>query len=288
MKLFNTISVEISAQCNRKCVFCPVAYNSRPDERMDGEGLDKIVGELSVLKYAGRVELYIYNEPTKDWEYLKAVVQALRYCVPRCTIMVATNGDYLRTPERVMELFDAGLNQLLINCYSPGLYAQRVEWFESLRIDIARGGDMYGAIGPKRKAIKLMDKSDPSQFGSGVFGLTNRAGNIQGFMPAVDKPVSRMCVRPFRILNINWLGEALVCCQDYHGKVKVGNAKGKTVTELWSSPVLNEYRRRLYSKDRSLPLCNKCDCHAGAYPFNVDVPSGPYPSENEIVDLCKE
>jgi radical SAM protein with 4Fe4S-binding SPASM domain len=78
-----------------------------------------------------------------------------------------------------------------------------------------------------------------------------------------------MCVKPFRMLNINWRGDALVCCQDYHGEVTVGNVRQATLTELWEGPVMTEYRRHLYRKDRSLPLCRYCDCHAGAYPHMV-------------------
>jgi MoaA/NifB/PqqE/SkfB family radical SAM enzyme len=131
----------------------------------------------------------------------------------------------------------------------------------------------------------MLDKSDPTAFGTGIFRIINRSGNIPEFLPATTAPIERMCVRPFRLLNINWKGEALICCNDYHGGVAFGNVRDSTLTQLWNHPVINEYRRRLLVKDRSLPLCSKCDCHAGAYPHNVPHPDGKFATKKQIEQL---
>lgn len=285
MKLFNTLCLEINSRCNRKCSFCPVAYNTRPDERMDLDILNKVFRELNALKYRGRIEFYIYNEPAKDMPWLKEVLTRARANVPRSCLMIASNGDYFKGPEQIKELFDLGLNQLLINCYSPGLYERRLPWLAALPQEIRRDQNVYTVLSSKAKCIEMLDKSKPEEFGTGIFRLVNRAGNIPEFMPALDKPVERMCVKPFRLLNINWRGDALVCCQDYHGRVSYGSAGASTLTQLWQHPVMNEYRRRLLQKDRSLPLCRSCDCHAGAYPANVAQPTGPYASAQQVEAL---
>lgn len=273
MKLFNTVALEINARCNRSCTFCPVAYNTRPDERMPAHLLRKALDELGALRYHGRIELYIYNEPAREMEYLLDVLRAGRHTVPRGCFMVATNGDYLRGPGNIMAMFDAGLNQLLINCYSPGLYAKRLPWLAALPGIVHRTNDVYVNVGPHRRVVHMLDKSEPATFGTGVFRLINRAGNIPAFLPATSAPVERMCVKPFRLLNVNWQGEALLCCNDYHGQLHIGNLADYTLEQLWNSPVLNTYRKHLLNKDRTLPLCSKCDCHAGAYPSNVEQPA---------------
>jgi hypothetical protein len=104
-------------------------------------------------------------------------------------------------------------------------------------------------------------------------------------MPAAAAPLERMCVKPFRLLNINWRGEALLCCQDYHAEVSYGGLADSTLTELWNHPVMNLYRTRLLVKDRSLPLCRVCDCHAGAYPGNVPRPDGEVADAEEVEGL---
>jgi hypothetical protein len=270
--MFNTIAIEVTSLCNRQCSWCPVAYNHRPDERMDEVVLHKILLELGDMNYAGRIELYIYNEPTRDMPYLLSTIQEVRRQVPRACIMIATNGDYLRGAAGIDRLFAAGLNQLLINCYTPKLFERRVKWLEN-RSDI--GDEIYSYVSPRRHVVQMLDKSSPETFGVGIFRLVNRAGNVPEFMPATPEPVARMCVKPFRLLNINWKGEALVCCQDYHGHVPIGTVSDQTLMQLWDSPVINAYRQHLLKKDRSLPLCRSCDCHAGAYPSNVPHPTGP-------------
>jgi hypothetical protein len=255
---------------------------------MDAQLFSKALGELATLRYAGRVELYVYNEPLRDMGWAVSCIAATRATVPHACIMLATNGDYLKRARQIMELYDAGLNQLLINCYSAGLYDQRAAMLSTLPSSIERDGPIYSGVGPRRRTLQLQDKSDIDRFGSGVFRLVNRAGNVPAFTPACTQPVQRMCAKPFRMLNINWRGDALVCCQDYHAQVSYGNLRNSTLVELWQHPVMNEYRRHLYGKDRSLPLCCLCDCHAGAYPHMVEAPCGPYANFDSIERLARK
>lgn len=289
MKLFNSIYLEIASLCNRSCQFCPVAYNTRPDVKLSEEIWNKAVEELAALHYRGRAMLYIYNEPMRDFTLIQERIEHLRKSVPKCCIMIATNGDYLhrktaRDSASVIEnLFSIGLNQLLINCYSPGLYERRVKWLEHLPSQISRRGNVYGQLGSRAAEIRILDKSRLEKFGTGVFRLTNRAGSIPSFRAPLQTPVERMCVRPFRVLNINYMGEALLCCQDYHGQLRIGNLADNTLEQLWNHPVLNRYRKNLLGKDRNLPLCSTCDCHAGAYSYNVPRPTGRCASRQEIL-----
>ena len=275
MKLFNTIALEINARCNRKCAFCPVAYNQRPSQRMSSSLFLKALLELKDLKYHGRVELYIYNEPCMEMPYLLDCIRQARSHAPRACIMIATNGDYLRGPHNILALYQAGLNQLLVNCYSAGLFERRAEWLQGLAPEIEVDNHVYANTGPRRRLFSMLDKSDTSNFGTGLFKLANRAGNIVPFLPAAPAPLKRMCTKPFRFLNINWRGQALICCQDYHGTLTYGNIESSTLVQLWNHPVMNTYRKHLYKRDRTLPMCRLCDCAAGAYPNNVPAPSGP-------------
>jgi len=285
MKLFNTLSLEINAQCNRSCKFCPVAYNSRPNERMQEELVMKAIKELAALKYKGRIEWYIYNEPFKDKEWTEFCITTTKKLVPTATQMIATNGDYLKGSDEILHWFNLGLNQLLVNCYSVGLYEKRLPWIEAVEAqdNVKINGDQVYAQGKHRQHhISMLDKSVPEEFGTGIFRLTNRAGNIEQFIPKTCEAVPRMCVRPFRLLNINWRGEPMVCCQDYHADVTWSNLKSASLVDIWNHPVLNTYREHLLRKDRTLPLCNVCDCHSGAYPGNVDKSFGKTLNKNLI------
>ena len=275
MKLFNTLSLEISARCNRKCAFCPNAYATRPNERMDVDLFEAALTELGSIGYKGRIELYVYNEPLMDKKWFEECLVKCRLLVPKACLMIATNGDYCTGTKDILRWYSLGLNQLLINCYSPGLYAKRISWIESMPEWVSRTRSVYSQLPPTAHTIQMLDKSSVEQFGKGVFGLVNRAGNVPGFLPSCSTPLKRMCVKPFRILNINWKGEALVCCQDYYGQMAYGNLAECSLVDLWNHPVMDAYRTHLLAKDRSLPMCRNCDCHAGAYPGNVPSPDTP-------------
>lgn len=272
MRLFNTVALEIAARCNRRCKFCPVRYNKRPEEHIRWYDFCKALSELGLMGYTGRIELYIYNEPMREKAYLLECIATARHLAPKSCIMVATNGDYCKGPDDIMRMYASGLNQLLINCYSKGLYERRTPWIKALPSVISRERSVYSVLGWRQKAVQMLDKSEVDAFGAGVFGLINRAGNIPEFLDPTHEPVSRMCAKPFRMLNVNWRGEALICCNDYHGDVAYGNIADNSLLELWTHPVITEYRKRLLGKDRSLPLCRVCDCHSGAYSHNVSKP----------------
>lgn len=210
-----------------------------------------------------------------DKKWFEECLVKCRLLVPKACLMIATNGDYCTGTKDILRWYSLGLNQLLINCYSPGLYAKRISWIESMPEWVSRTRSVYSQLPPTAHTIQMLDKSSVEQFGKGVFGLVNRAGNVPGFLPSCSTPLKRMCVKPFRILNINWKGEALVCCQDYYGQMAYGNLAECSLVDLWNHPVMDAYRTHLLAKDRSLPMCRNCDCHAGAYPGNVPSPDTP-------------
>ena len=234
-----------------------------------------ILGELNSLNYSGRFEFYIYNEPLKNKGHFEYCARQTAAALPRATLMVSSNGDYLKSHTDIEWLFSLGVRQVVLNAYSPNRYPTFVQWKKALEEKNGRLSDkVYSPIPKSTVALKLYDKSDTSNFGDGVFALTNRAGNIPGFLAPTCEPVRRMCVKPFRLLNINLKGEALVCCNDYYGDVPCGTVPDQTLMEIWEGPILSAYRSKLLDKERSLPLCRSCDCHSGAYPGNVDRSQG--------------
>ena len=98
--------------------------------------------------------------------------------------------------------------------------------------------------------------------------ITNRAGLIT-WKPKLDKPMQRVCTKPFRFMNINWKGDAIVCCNDFYGAHPLGNVNTDSVVALWNSPAMNDYRLKLQDGDRSMELCANCDFPGGPYLHNI-------------------
>jgi len=272
MRLFNALALEITSSCNRRCKFCPVSYSPRKHERLPWHLIEKACEELVVLRFKGRLALCIYNEPLKDKDYLLEVLEYFKKKAPRITLMVATNGDYLTGARGINELFDAGLNQLMLNGYTKKRFKMLSGW--AAKVPKLGAYNIYGTTPRCARNLVVCDKSDISKLTRGLLRFQNRAGAVPGFLPPMKSPLKKMCVKPFRMLNINWEGQGVLCCNDYYGEVVLGNFFEKSLEQIWDSPILNMYRKALLEKDRSLPLCCYCDSVVGAYPHLVDTNFG--------------
>lgn len=302
--LFNNIAIEIASKCNRHCYFCPNDYFKRPDVFMEESMVHKVINELVELKYKGRIEWYIYNEPTRD----KRLVEFIHYAkqrLPGCCQMINTNGDYFYTAGQIRVLFEAGLNQMQINIYSSSddsaddavfangvrLAEKRAKVLQDMLDSIPQinqGLSLYQNIGSKKWAAQVVKKfgirktvKNTDVAGANYFG--NRSGNVPGFRDATEEPLKKHCTIPYRLLNINYKGDAVLCCNDYQGTTNFGNITTHTVEQMWNHPALNVYRIKLKSKNRLCYLCDKCDYNGGYYPHMTDTVTTGDPAMDAMI-----
>ena len=279
--LFSSIGIETCSRCNRRCKFCPVAYDDRPTEYMDMRMFDGILYDLRSLNYKGRIELYMYNEPLLD-PNIEECIEHVRTIVPSSCIMISTNGDLIRGPDAISRLFECGLNQLLVNVYSSAKRASVLEGYvHSLGLE---NGNLYGRISPNKRVAEVSHKYTVEDGMLGRFHLTNRAGNIEEYIPAVTSPLDSICTRPFRFMNINWQGEAMLCCNDYSMDIDIGNVRNFSLSRLWNAPVLQLYRLKLQAHNRHMPVCDKCDFAGGYYTHMLHHVTLGYEADKRIKD----
>ncbi|HPI20676.1 MAG TPA: SPASM domain-containing protein [Candidatus Kapabacteria bacterium] len=279
VRLFNTLSIETGSMCNRKCKFCFHRYYKRPDEFMSQKILDKIYEELRVLKYNGRIELQNYNEPIRD-KRLPEIIRSIKEAAPRCSIMINTNGDYIKDKEVIKKLFKAGLNQMAINCYDDNKERRdrMVKYCMELKdeLDLQLGEGIYHHSG--KRIVDVVDKSKFIEEGNrSLFNykkldkkynnINNNGGALVGKIKGVGKPnTEKLCVLPFRKATIRWDGNVILCCQHPTGEVNFGNLMDNTIIECWNSEIANFYRLHLQNKQRNhLIGCNKCSHFGGFY-----------------------
>lgn len=301
MKIFNSLCLEISAVCNRTCVFCPNHKHVRPDEYMSMDLINKVLDELAAIKWNGRISPYIYNEPMRDTR-IYDVTSLVARKLPRASFMVSTNGDYIRSKEDLMNLYEAGARGVQINIYSQwdldpdkrvkGIqiaqkrYEQLVDMVKSL--PLRWSSDVYGSIPKKERRIFVEPKFGTS--GEDIklglrFELQNRSGSVDWMIPALKEPLSKMCVRPWRVLNINWKGDALLCCNDYRGVVSFGNINESSLVDIWNNDKFKLFRLFLQNKRRDLPLCATCDYGGGHYTHNVERVSFGEEADKALLDM---
>jgi len=271
MRLFTTISIEIGAYCNRKCWFCPNSINERPKEFMSKALIKKILRELGAIGYDKRIELYIYNEPLLD-KRLEEIIALCRVMVPKSSIMFATNGDLIKDLQQINKWFKVGLNQLQVNVYSNVKRFKKLG--KLLKKSNAIPGNVYENTSASKRVYSIEQKFDrkltPTSPKIGRFELTNRSGNID-LIPKLPQPIQKICVRPFRLMQVNWEGKVIICCNDYHGEVLCGDVNKTSVIDIWEkSTTYRKYRNKLLKDDRSkLPLCDVCSFKGGAYTYLI-------------------
>jgi len=287
VRLFNMIAIETSSLCNRTCVFCPNAQTARPDELMPMESIEKILAELVELNYKGCITFYLYNEPFRDKRLLD-IVRMFSEALPSACPSVSTNSDYFKRPEDITRAFDAGFRQMTLNVYSAAdgrtstmavekgiekaraRHAQLQGFLDELGVEQTGSLYRHAPRGTRRARVEAKYGIGHGVMKMGNFEIQNRAGNIDNFMPALEEPLEKMCVRPFRFINVNWEGDIVLCCNDYHGDITFGNVRDTSLVEAWNSDKMNAYRVAMLAKDRNVGLCKTCDYGGGSYKHMVE------------------
>ncbi|MFH1225003.1 MAG: radical SAM/SPASM domain-containing protein [Candidatus Diapherotrites archaeon] len=240
---------ETGSACNRKCAWCPNYTTDRGNHFLGDKVFYKVMAELKEMKFEGRVSFSMYNEPLLD-KRLPKFIEHVRKNIPSAYIYLNTNGDAL-TSDVWKSLRGKGLDYANVSQYD-GKINENIE-----------------------KILNGLDSGERKHLGAHIFDLNtinNRAGLIKS--RALEKPLQEKCSRPSYQLCINYKGEVVVCCNDYHGSVTVGDAGKESIKDLWSNYVFKFYRKKLSEGDRaSLELCNLCDLCSSPVPPIYPKPS---------------
>lgn len=238
------VAIEINSHCNRRCAYCPNHTHEREIAFMDERLYYKIIDELKEMRFEGRLTFNMYNEPLLD-KRLPAFIEYTRKWLPHVYIYLNTNGDLLNC-SFWQKLRAAGLDHANVSQYD---------------------GRLNGNI---QKLLNDLEEKEKKHIFVRVFDVSRDACNRAGLVKLENKvrlPLKEFCVRPFYQLNINYKGNAVLCCNDYFGSVEMGDIYHQNIVDIWKSRRFQAYRRRLFFKDRaSLELCNKCDLRESATP----------------------
>ena len=277
MKGFNMITLEINADCNRNCVFCP---NGNPEykkrrgkSRLDMKLIEKILKELQEMNFKGKIDLALFNEPLLDKRIYKIGNLIYEY-LPKNMVCMFSNGDLIKSAKDIEKLLDAHINKINLNGYTHEryLFLKKIvdEVHETTKHQLATRSNHHVGIKLKNKEchISIVDKSIPWQQLTKEHKIENRC-NLLDIKDKVVEPLDKYCARPFRSLCINSLGKAVLCCNDFFGDVIVGDVSKNTIQEIWEGKALHNYRKKLIMKDRNIELCDVCDFSGGVHLYSL-------------------
>lgn len=263
MDLFTNIQIQTTTLCNRQCEFCPNSSRPLPKGWMPRRLFEKIVDNLGQLGFSGRVSPDLNAEPILD-KRLPDFIDLIRNTCPSSYIMINSNGDFLNE-ENLIALFEAGLNCLTINCYDDGSqFKSRIDFINQLalrhsifEVEVDIPIDEEYSLHPVDYQFVVVRNcvhySIDSRF------LTSRAGNVKDKKVHNLLPLNRSCSRPFNQMYINYLGEAVLCSEDWYSEAIMGYLDEFSLEEIWNGTKYEHYRTFLRQCDRSLPVCRLCD-----------------------------
>jgi len=268
------IHIETNNRCNGRCAFCAasVGKEMRPYSVMPDELIDKMLRELQGINYSNNLSFFNNNEPFLEPRIFNLVAKA-RSMLPGAYLALVTNGTLLDM-EKVIRIFDSGLNSLKINDYRTSDKVARGEYspnIKKIKDEIDKSMRFKAQIIGAEYAIKISIKLKCSD---AVLG--KRAGtapNRQG----IFKTLHKVCLRPFEMVTISPEGKVALCSNDLLFREPMGNVNTQDLMSIWRSPEYMRVRRELLEGNRSCKsTCSGCD-HRGYSLLGMFVKYNLYP-----------
>lgn len=234
---FLAVEIEIHAQCNRSCSYCPNSISSRPEQgEMDLSLFKLLISQLKDISFKGRISYHFYNEPllNKNFPWM---VEYTRKNLPQAFIVLFSNGTLL-TENIFYDLLGKGVDRFIITKHEGVNKIPMDKFYDDLAIN--RRDQIV------RKDFERMD-------------LTNRGGMLEHINSKRD--TSKLpCFIPRCVLVVSVEGNVLTCFEDFLGHTSMGNIKDQHIAEIWSHPAYRELRANLASGRRSeYAICSKCN-----------------------------
>jgi radical SAM protein with 4Fe4S-binding SPASM domain len=260
------VEVETSRFCNRTCRWCPNGHSDarRVQELMPWPLFASVVDELGASGYAGWFAFHNFNEPLAN-ERLGEEIAYVREVAPGAKPAVYTNGDLLR-PGRLDDLLAAGVAYVRVTRYPRD--PATVPTAEGLDRWLARSGLAAGRTWrhvPLRQGPAVRLENVAAQVGvlaPHIGRYNDRGGTASRFGPMAAR--TEPCGLTATSLSVDYQGDVKMCCNVVpdiaeHHRYVVGNLADATLTELWSSPAMQDWRVRHAAADWSAsPACRSC------------------------------
>jgi len=242
LDFFETIAIETTTYCNLRCSFCPNSKYERGlqknEKKMDEKIFKKIINELSRFNFSGRVALYSYGEPCTD-DRLPDLVRYAREKLPKANIEINSNG-FLLTLNLYKKLVDSGISCIYVSQYGKSMPKTIKEIFEYLKTR------------PKGE-----NKISYRIFNEELYPLiSNRGGEIEVAENVnYERPI---CGYPNHAQTIDYQGNWVLCCNDYHSSIKFGNLEKESILQVWNKPYFKKIRKETNNGVYNLEICKKC------------------------------
>lgn len=267
--------VEATEGCNLRCPFCGIngiRDAARTYEYMTLWTARAVASNIRRAGWRCRLEFAMHGEPTQNPDLL-AIIAAFRAALPENYFMMETNGsgflgkDADDVRRRVRLHYQAGLDTIVLDEYQGVPWAARFRDFGGATMMLDMGVEFYEypqqRLGnPHRryphKRFVIVAPIDLATSGTHS-SLNNHCGSGA---PLEDSAQGQRCAKPFREISIRWDGNVALCCNDWRGVYRIGNAAQQPLTHLWHAPAFVAARRKLLWGERTFTPCRGCNARS--------------------------
>jgi MoaA/NifB/PqqE/SkfB family radical SAM enzyme len=287
------VVIESTSICNLKCIMCPYPSMGRENEHMSMTVYEKIVAEA-----AGFVEfmwLHLFGEPLANKNIYRMIDMAEEAGI---RTGISTNAT-LMDEKACNALLDSKLS-ILVLC----LDGATKETFERIRVgakyekvaaNIARLGEMKRTRKSDLKvALQMIDMTGTHEerelflqqwHGKGFDSVTvkdfhvwaNQDDQLIQIAQTQTPTPAGLCYEPWIGFTVLADGTVVPCCNDYAGKMPLGDLKTQSLREIWNGDPMRALRRRFLGDKPDLQgtICEACP-YATASQLEAQTGSGPF------------
>lgn len=290
-----------SSRCNFKCVFCPTGNKEILKSTNRHTGLlsfdlcRKIIDDLYEFESPLKVlRLYKDGEPFLNPRLADMVNYAKKS--GRIKFIDTTSNGSLLTPERVLPVVEAGMDQ--INISLDGMSDEQFLEFTRMKVDFKEYVDNIRQLYENRGNCTILIKTVNE-----LLNDTTRQLFLDTFSPIVDKiyienispcwpgfgveelmdveiskgiygqEISEVdtCPYVFYQISINPDGKASLCFLDWGHDYIIGDANTQSVKKIWESNALFNYQVEFLKGNRqNMKFCKDCHQLSHCMPDNID------------------
>ena len=283
-------SIEPTNHCNLQCPECPSGLGTltRPLGLLKNDKFKMLIDEIKETSFY--IQLFFQGEPyiNKNLPEMISYAQSKKIYVSISTnghFVTNKNVDYVldNAPDKLIFSVD-GLDEESYQKYRVGGTFKQVD--EGLRALIRRKKERklkkpfieFQFIVMKQNEYQIEDvKNYCKEVGVDkvVFKTMQISSyeNALKFLPSnkkyrrytlenksfrIKNDVKNHCFALWRTSVITWDGRVVPCCFDKDAQNQIGIMNGKTFSDVWSSGEYSNFRNKILSSRKSVPICTNC------------------------------
>lgn len=256
-----TVLIEPTEGCNIGCSFCGLRgmrqNGTKPWKFMKTDLAERIASEIEKAGWNSKIVFAQHGEPTLNPDLIK-IISIFRKHLKNNIFHMYTNGYAINraknTEEYLDKLFGAGLNNIIVDCYS-----EKGDW------------NFVDKINREAYNVTLYDKKVPLYSSSHKIRIlllppikfdnkiTRKLANHCGAAAPLDYSYNnKRCAMPFRELAFRHDGNVSLCCDDFRGEYPIANIKDMDIVSLWNHERFQAARIMLYNHSRDFRPCRGC------------------------------